>query len=187
MVAPVRPERGDPPDAEYGPAPEDTRLGQRSGMHSERNVVAVAKPGPMGTGTKRGAFALASRLRCGATSRPTSRRSRQRPLRRSRSCEGEASLDDLLSSERMTFARTYVSNISPRLYGSRLRERSRMPLSETTLWVEGQTHGDPVRPSPCRRDRETCPHVQADGGVEGVRWPNGRPSSSKWNGAATLA
>jgi hypothetical protein len=113
-------------------------LGQRSGMHSERNVVAVAKPGSMGTGTKRWAFALASRLRCGATSRPTSRRLRQRPLRRSRSCEGEASLDDLLSSERMTFARTYVSNISPRLYGSRLRPACRStPSAELRLRASG--------------------------------------------------
>src|SRR5215204_2825014 len=62
---------------------------------TRRNIVAVAKPGSMGTGTKRWAFAPASRLRCGATSRPTSRRSRQRPLRRSRSCEGETSLDDI--------------------------------------------------------------------------------------------
>src|SRR5215204_4651342 len=106
---------------------------------TRRNIVAVAKPGSMGTGTKRWAFALASRLRCGATSRPTSRRSRQRPLRRSRSCEGETSLHDLLSSERMTFARTYISNISPRLCGSRLRQRASM-TPERIGWEAGRSH-----------------------------------------------
>ena len=104
---------------------------------TRRNIVAVAKRGSMGTGTKRWAFALASRLRCGATSRPASRRSRQRPLRRSRSCEGETSLDDLLSSERMTFARTYISNISPRLCGSRLRQRASM-TPERTGWAAAE-------------------------------------------------
>ena len=67
-------------------------------VDSSKAFTTCPRNGAQGTRTRRAAFVLASRRRFVTPSRPTSRRSRQRPLRRLRSCEGEACGDDLLSS-----------------------------------------------------------------------------------------
>ena len=77
----------------------EARPGARDPDHLADELNALIPTGrePVtGTRTRRSAFVVASRPRYAARSRPTSRRSRERPLQRLRWCEAEACRDHLL-------------------------------------------------------------------------------------------